>query len=292
MNVAVKPMNPKEQHEEAQEKEGDVVPHIISLGAGVQSSTMALMAAAGEITPMPVAAIFAEEKAEPAAVYSWLDWLEKQFPFPVYRVLYKAGLTATIERSLETGSINGSPPWFTANEKGETVLVSRACTHDFKIHPVQMKVRQLSGAKRGEKDRAVLWMGISTDEMTRMKASRYLHYSHRFPLIEQRMNRAACLAWMANRGFPEPAKSSCVYCPYHSNAHWRSIKDNDPAGWAEAIRIDAMIRNGVRRNGKPPMFVHRSLKPLAEVDLTNEKDRGQMSMDFGFINECDGMCGL
>lgn len=27
--------------------------HIISLGAGVQSSVMALMAAAGEITPMP-----------------------------------------------------------------------------------------------------------------------------------------------------------------------------------------------------------------------------------------------
>jgi len=26
---------------------------VISLGAGVQSSTMALMAAAGEITPMP-----------------------------------------------------------------------------------------------------------------------------------------------------------------------------------------------------------------------------------------------
>src|SRR5688572_3380034 len=33
---------------------------IISLGAGVQSSTMALMAAHGEIQPMPDAAIFAD----------------------------------------------------------------------------------------------------------------------------------------------------------------------------------------------------------------------------------------
>ena len=32
---------------------------IISLGAGVQSTTMALMAAHGEITPMPHCAIFA-----------------------------------------------------------------------------------------------------------------------------------------------------------------------------------------------------------------------------------------
>lgn len=60
--------------------------HIISLGAGVQSSCMALMAAAGEITPMPVAAIFADTQAEPKSVYVWLDWLEKQLPFPVHRV--------------------------------------------------------------------------------------------------------------------------------------------------------------------------------------------------------------
>jgi hypothetical protein len=60
--------------------------HIISLGAGVQSSTMALMAAAGEILPMPDCAIFADTHAEPRAVYDWLDWLTKQLPFPVIRV--------------------------------------------------------------------------------------------------------------------------------------------------------------------------------------------------------------
>lgn len=60
--------------------------HIISLGAGVQSSTMALMAAHGEITPMPDCAIFADTQAEPKSVYTWLDWLEKQLPFPVHRV--------------------------------------------------------------------------------------------------------------------------------------------------------------------------------------------------------------
>ena len=56
--------------------------HIISLGAGVQSSTMALMAAAGEITPMPTCAIFADTQDEPASVYKWLDWLEPKLPFP------------------------------------------------------------------------------------------------------------------------------------------------------------------------------------------------------------------
>jgi hypothetical protein len=38
---------------------------VISLGAGVRSTTMALMAAHGEITPMPDAAIFADTQWEP-----------------------------------------------------------------------------------------------------------------------------------------------------------------------------------------------------------------------------------
>jgi 3'-phosphoadenosine 5'-phosphosulfate sulfotransferase (PAPS reductase)/FAD synthetase len=62
------------------------LPQYLSLGAGVQSSTLALMAARGEIGPMPKAAIFADTQAEPESVYRWLDWLEKQLPFPVHRV--------------------------------------------------------------------------------------------------------------------------------------------------------------------------------------------------------------
>lgn len=45
---------------------------IISLGAGVQSTTLALMAAAGEIGPMPDCAIFADTQSEPTAVYRHL----------------------------------------------------------------------------------------------------------------------------------------------------------------------------------------------------------------------------
>ena len=48
---------------------------VISLGAGVQSTTMALLAAHGEIQPMPDAAIFADTGWEPAAVYRHLEWL-------------------------------------------------------------------------------------------------------------------------------------------------------------------------------------------------------------------------
>ena len=62
--------------------------HVISLGAGVQSTTMALMAAHGEITPMPSAAIFSDTGWEPAGVYNHLKWLMSGnvLPFPVHIV--------------------------------------------------------------------------------------------------------------------------------------------------------------------------------------------------------------
>ena len=47
---------------------------IISLGAGVQSSTMALKAACGEF-PRPDCAIFADTGYEPKSVYNYLDYL-------------------------------------------------------------------------------------------------------------------------------------------------------------------------------------------------------------------------
>ena len=59
---------------------------VLSLGVGVQSSTLALLAARGEVGPMPDCAIFADTGAEPRKVYTWLDWLETQLPFPVHRV--------------------------------------------------------------------------------------------------------------------------------------------------------------------------------------------------------------
>ena len=123
--------------------------HIISLGAGVQSSTMALMAAAGEITPMPDCAIFADTQAEPRKVYEWLDWLEKQLPFPVHRVT-RGSLTEAIttlrERKDKKGFwIYSSIPTFNINPDGSNGHMHRQCTTSFKIDVLDGKARAVIG---------------------------------------------------------------------------------------------------------------------------------------------------
>lgn len=116
--------------------------HIISLGAGVQSSTMALMAAAGEITPMPTAAVFADTMAEPTSVYRWLDALEPKLPFPVIRVS-KGDLKAESLRIREHQSKPGKfwakslIPAFVKNKDGTRGMMSRACTFDYKVRELE-----------------------------------------------------------------------------------------------------------------------------------------------------------
>ena len=94
--------------------------HVISLGAGVQSSTMALMASAGELSPMPTAAIFADTQGEPASVYDWLNWLEPKLAFPVHRVtagnLADRALTMRLSKGRLFSKID--IPFFTRNGDG------------------------------------------------------------------------------------------------------------------------------------------------------------------------------
>jgi len=70
---------------------------------------------------------------------------------------------------------------------------------------------------------------------------------------------------------------------------WREMKENDPESWADAVIVDKAIRdNGSKNNYQ--QFMHRSLKPLDEVDFSTPAEKGQV--EFGFIQECDAMCGL
>ena len=59
---------------------------VISLGGGVQSSVMALIASEGAFCPMPDCAIFADTHWEPPSIYAHLDWLAGQLRFPLYVV--------------------------------------------------------------------------------------------------------------------------------------------------------------------------------------------------------------
>lgn len=279
-----------------EERSGAMI-DLISLGAGVQSSTMALMAAAGEITPMPSGAIFADTQDEPDSVYDWLDWLEKQLPFPVHRVTHGrlSDEALRLHRTRDGRLIARTVmPYFTKTPDGVIGrVIYRNCTADYKLKPILKCARKLGGVKRGEKTPVVTqWIGISRDEWQRMKESREPWAVCRWPLIEKRMTRQDCLNWMESRGFPKPPRSACVFCPLHHNKEWRRLQTEEPEEFAKAVKFERDVQavKAQTENMVATPFLHVSCKPLDEIDFRSDVERGQMVMTWD--DECEGMCGV
>ncbi len=290
--------------------------NIISLGAGVQSSTMALMAAHGEILPFPdepgrqwewlggeetLLAVFADTGWEPAAVYRWLAWLVEEVPFPV-KVVSKGNirdeqiLYRTAAKADRKGRRFAAMPYFVDTGGPVEGRAKRQCTSEYKIEPIELFLRReilgLAKGQRGPKTPSIWqWRGISSDEISRMKDASAKWYKTRFPLaMEHRMSRADCLGWMRAHGYPEPPRSACIGCPFHSDTEWRRIRDETPDEWEDAVAFDAQIRRAHDLRGVS--YLHRSLVPLSEVDLNTPEDKGQYGLFGNFGDECEGMCGI
>jgi hypothetical protein len=151
------------------------------------------------------------------------------------------------------------------------------------LRPLQRKVVEILGGKR-PKGGCEMLIGISMDEVWRMKPSRVQYIKNIFPLIDKQITRQQCLRWMEERKYPKPPKSSCIGCPFHSDDQWRALT---PEEFADAVFIDKAIRNQPGFRGQ--QYMHRSLKPLDEVDFSTAEERGQLNM---FVNDCEGMCGV
>lgn len=263
--------------------------HVISLGAGVQSSTLLLMADANMFSTRPDFAVFADTGDEPDEVYAWLAYLQTISKIPIV-ITSKGKLSEDYLRAISGEGRAASIPFFTHNGIKKEGKLFRQCTRDYKIDQIWSAIRQELGYKPRQRfrDHVTMWIGISTDEIMRAKPSRKPYITHAHPLLDYDMSRADCLKWLKENGYPQAPKSSCYYCPYHSDRHWESMKEQDPALFKKACVFDENLRDNQRLNSK--VYIHRSCKPLREVDF-KPKD-GEFDDTNYFNNECMGMCGV
>jgi hypothetical protein len=134
------------------------------------------------------------------------------------------------------------------------------------------------------------WIGISSDEASRMKPARQQWMVNRWPLIERNISRHGCLAWLERHGHPEPPKSACIGCPFRRDTAWIEMRKNRPDEWSEAVEIDAALRQGDKRGLRATEYMHDLRMPLSEaIDLAEQLKREQPNL---FENECEGVCGV
>lgn len=282
---------------------------ILNLGAGVQSTTVALMIHKGILPPIE-AAIFADVQEEPQDVYRHLDWLIKEVAtsFPVLvRTNGKLGDALVTGRTHRKG--HTTIPAFCLNERnGQIGVARRQCTGDYKIDVVERTIRReiLNLVPRKRWPKGVLCyqlFGLSFDECGRIgRVIRQFEIGNRarkfkplFPLYDMQMTRGGCLKWLREYGVPHDVpRSACVFCPYKSNAEWQRLKEGPKPDWERAVAIDRLLRVASSKQAcgmRNPQFLHRSCIPLEEIDFRSPEARGDQGT-LGFMAECEGMCGV
>lgn len=268
---------------------------VLSLGAGVQSSCLALMAERGDYGfPKPDLAIFADTGWEPPEVYAHLDWLESQLSFEVVRVRASNIKDDILNGTNPEGERFLDIPAFLVNEDGSVSIAARQCTAHYKLNPIHRELRsrlEIPYGQRAPKGTYVeMWLGISADEVARQKPSREEWITNRYPLIENNFTRGQLLNWF-NENYPGRylPRSSCVGCPYRSDSEWKQLKESDPKSFQDAVAVDWALRNVPTTRGaiRGEAYLHRSRVPLSDVDFSEVA-----SYDDQMLEECEGLCGI
>ena len=256
---------------------------VISLGMGVQSTAMYMMSSKN-IIERADHAVFADPGAELPRTYKILeylqDWASLNNGIPIHVTNERNLLQDIVKAQNSRGVRLASIPAFT--ESGG--MIQRQCTGEYKIQPVIKKVRELHGLKpRQRMPKTEMWLGITLDEIQRMKESQLPRIDYVYPLIDQRMTRGDCLKIFDRFQFPIPPKSSCVFCPYHSDKNWKEIKEKLPEEWEKCVQIDNTIRDATKKGLDDKLYLHRSLVPLERIEFADQQEL--------FMCE-EGFCGL
>jgi hypothetical protein len=253
---------------------------VLSLGAGVQSTTLLLMAAENMLEHQLDVAIFADTGYEPQAVYDHLDKIEREIAEPAGIPIYRVSAGNIREDALSSEHGFASMPLFVRKPDGSKGMARRQCTNEYKVAPIKRKIRELLGAEvseagvvgRVKKGKQVeQWIGISLDELHRAKNSDVNYIKNVFPLLDKRMTRKDCLAVLEKYGFGQTPKSACIACPFRTNEQWRDMKNNDPDEFLDAVNFDKQMREfhaDQPRTKNNLFFLHKSFVPLDEADLS------------------------
>lgn len=278
--------------------------HVLSLGAGVQS-TVLLLLSIEKVIPKFDHVVFSDTGFEPEAVYAHLKILEKMCEDSgmIFGKVSNGNIkTQTLEYVEGKRKRAASLPLFVLNPDGAKGMTMRACTKEYKIEPVLKYQRQvilgLKPRQRAPKEIVMLnYMGITKDEIARVKDSRHKFVQNAYPFVsigcnvlEKTWSRQDCIRWL-RENYPhlKTPRSACVMCPYHNNDEWRRIRENKD-DWDAAVDFDRRIRIYPRLDGE--CFLHSQRVPLDQVDLRTDEERGQGSLFGNWSEECDGMCGI
>jgi len=270
-----------------------MIKNIVSYGGGTQSTAMILMALEGKFgLSRPDFGVIADTGAEPRFIERYIDYfiklVKEKYDFDIYTITHKEGLEKQVlnkPKESRAGNFYTSsvPPFFTLSESGEKGMLMRQCTSDYKTNPLAKLIN--SKLARGEK--YIKWIGMSFDERSRMRISTEKKVANYYPLVDNFVRRNDSIEYVKSLGIKPPQRSSCYFCPFHSDSYWLWLRKYHNSEFERAIEFELKVQNNMEVRDK--IFLHSSCIPLSEVKFKNEN---QLNLFPHLIDECAGECGI
>lgn len=255
--------------------------NVLSCGAGMQSTALALMSAENAIkgmvhrdVPIYDAVLFVDTGAEPAWVYSQVRFIRDACTLariPFY----------TIDSNLHQHYLDNfgkrrvvSIPFWTVDDSGKKGKMPRMCTLDYKIDKMQKFVRwDLLGYPKGapteelDKKRHFMHLGFSLEEQRRCSQNKHPMFVNRFPLVEMKWTRADSYAYCLDVWGLDTKASACVMCPFHKNYFYRHLKQECRCDYEIATAFDDLLERGQKTSLiHSELYLSRSRKRIIRLE--------------------------
>ena len=245
--------------------------NVWSCGGGVQSSAIASMICRGRL-PKPDMTIMVDTEREKSNVWEYVRGV-------LIPNLAKVGVEIIIVPKSEYAKVDlyhdddSTLPLIPAYT-GDNGRVPTYCSSQWKQRVVHRYL-----AKWMPSDSCRTWLGISADELKRVRTSRYSWLHHCYPLVEAEFglnyDRNDCNEEIKRAGWPPAPRSSCWMCPNQTSEEWAAVIPTDLAK-ARELEIELQKRD-------PNVYLHRSRLPIDKVNLVTYQNSDRAS-------GCSGQC--
>jgi 3'-phosphoadenosine 5'-phosphosulfate sulfotransferase (PAPS reductase)/FAD synthetase len=141
--------------------------------------------------------------------------------------------------------------------------VARACTVEYKLLPLANYMATP----------CTVYIGIDAGESHRVQ--RLIEGQREgeeklFPLVDEGIDRKACIEIIKAHGLPVPMKSGCYICPFQRMSQWRELYRLHPELYCKAQRLEDTCNARMKAEGRQPFYL--ADKPLATACATGQTD--------------------
>ncbi len=241
---------------------------VLSYGGGVQSTALLVMAARRELG---IDAVIHVDLGEAESPDTRAYVKNVAMPYAERHSIVWRNAYVDAVGDILANPAHPKPPF---RSQAGSAPMARQCTAHWKIRPFRRLLRSMLRNRKIplKPNAAIVFLGISYDEIERLSPSRVQYYSHEFPLVDRKLTRNDCVRIIASEGLPIPSKSACWFCPFSDALRAQSLLMRYPYLQRTARQLQACISDAREKNGLSPI----RLLPQGE--------------DKGNAGDCSGHC--